>query len=282
MNNGIGKKVNGNIEISVLLVTYNHEKYAKQAMDSILMQKVDCNYEIVVVDDCSTDDTLRIIEQYKKLYPKKIRILKSKKNLGITKNYKRGFKVCRGKYIAVLEGDDYWIIDNKLQMQWQFLKNHSDYALVFNMNKIKNEITNEETIPWFDEQCKTYMTFDAETLAIGNFIGNFSICMYRGDYVRKIKDSIYDMVTYDWIFNLAVAQYGLIGYLPQVASVYRISKKSSWNSKSAEERIIITLNALDGYNKFFNYKYNKQFTDQKIELSNQLAEILKNKGVKNE
>lgn len=271
--------MNSDVEVSVLLVTYNHEKYVKEAIESILMQKINCNYEIVVADDCSTDNTLQIINYYKNLYPEKIRILKNEKNLGITKNYKRGFKACKGKYIAVLEGDDYWIIDKKLQLQWEFLKNHKDYAMVFNRNRLVNDVTKEGKLAWFDPNYKDYMAFNANTLAMGDLIGNFSICMYRGDYVRKIDDSIYDMRTYDWIFSLAVAQYGLIGYLPQVASVYRMTTTGAWSGKTDEERINAVLDSLDDYNKFFNYKYDAQFKNQRNELNRLLAEIKRSKGV---
>src|SRR5256885_224442 len=97
-------------KLSVLVTVYNHEKYIAEALDSILNQKVNFEFEIVIADDVSTDSTKSIIEKYAKEHPhRNIRILKSEKNLGITKNLQRGLQSCQGEYIAILEGDDYWI-----------------------------------------------------------------------------------------------------------------------------------------------------------------------------
>src|SRR5205085_12529467 len=99
-------------KLSVLLVTYNHEQYIRQALDSVLMQRTDFDFEIVVADDFSQDSTRAIVEGYQAEYYN-IRILQSEKNVGITHNYQPGSAACRGEYVAVLEGDDYWTSPNK-------------------------------------------------------------------------------------------------------------------------------------------------------------------------
>ena len=106
--------------MSVLLVTYNHAKFVAQALDSVLMQQANFEFEIVAVDDCSTDGTLAILQDYEKQHSQ-LRVLLSPTNLGISRNYQRGFAACRGEYIAVLEGDDYWISPRKLQAMSAFL-----------------------------------------------------------------------------------------------------------------------------------------------------------------
>jgi glycosyltransferase involved in cell wall biosynthesis len=113
--------------VSVAVITYNHSKYIRQALDSILMQKVDFEYEIVVGDDCSPDDTQDILREYQALYPDKFKMILRDKNIGGTKN---GYDVkmhCTGKYVAHLEGDDYWIDQNKLQKQVDFLNANPEY-----------------------------------------------------------------------------------------------------------------------------------------------------------
>src|SRR5467141_1026888 len=90
-------------KLSVLLVTYNHEGYIRQALDSVLMQETDFDFEIVVADDYSQDSTIAVIKEYQAKHPQ-LRILSSERNVGITRNYQRGFAACRGEYIAVLEG----------------------------------------------------------------------------------------------------------------------------------------------------------------------------------
>src|SRR6266702_1500393 len=111
----------GKMKLSVLMITYNHEKYIAQALDSVLMQEVDSNYEIVIGEDCSTDNTRKIVLDYQRKYPNKIRALLPDKNLGMLWNFVATYEACQGKYVAILEGDDYWSSPVKLQKQVDFL-----------------------------------------------------------------------------------------------------------------------------------------------------------------
>ena len=115
------------MKVSVVITSYNHEKYISQAIESVLMQKVD-ELEIIIGDDCSTDRTPEILDKYKKRYPDKIVILKDDKNLGITKNLERCIKRTTGRFVAICEGDDYWIDDEKLQKQVDFLVSNKDWV----------------------------------------------------------------------------------------------------------------------------------------------------------
>ena len=102
-----------NILVSVFVVTYNQEKYIRQCLDSILMQKVNFDYEIVIGEDSGTDNTLSICEEYARKYPQ-IRLLPKTSHLGIAGNWKRVLSECQGKYVAMCEGDDYWCDPLKL------------------------------------------------------------------------------------------------------------------------------------------------------------------------
>lgn len=110
------------------MLTYNHEKFIRQALDSILKQKVNFNYEIVIGDDASTDNTQKILKEYYKRHPDRIKLLLRKKNIGVTKNFYTVLKHMRGKYVAYLEGDDYWCDSKKLQKQFDFLENHTGFS----------------------------------------------------------------------------------------------------------------------------------------------------------
>ena len=115
--------------LSVLLITYNHEKYISQALDSVLAQKTDFEYEIVVGEDCSTDNTRQILDEYKRRYPGIIRLLYRKRNFKRpTLNVYDTAMHCRGKYIATLEGDDFWTDEKKLQKAVDFLERHAEYS----------------------------------------------------------------------------------------------------------------------------------------------------------
>ncbi|MCG3167490.1 MAG: hypothetical protein POELPBGB_03282 [Bacteroidia bacterium] len=124
------------IKVSVVVVTYNHAKYISDAINSILSQKTDFRIEIVVADDGSTDDTSAIISRFEQHYPEKIISMKSAQNKGVRENaFKSRFNI-RGEYIAILDGDDYWDYELKLQKQVAFLDEHKDYNGVFHDTKI--------------------------------------------------------------------------------------------------------------------------------------------------
>ena len=91
-----------NIKASVLMVTYNHQEFIAQALDSVLMQEVDFEYEIIIGEDCSTDNTRQIVIDYQRKYPDKIRLLLPEVNLGAHENFIATYKACNGKYIALL------------------------------------------------------------------------------------------------------------------------------------------------------------------------------------
>ena len=110
--------------------TYNHEKYISQAIESALMQKTNFAWELLIHDDCSTDGTLRIVQRYAELHPQQIKLISETKNLGLMRSYKKLIDISSGTYLAILENDDVWLDENKLQIQADFLYAHDDYAIV--------------------------------------------------------------------------------------------------------------------------------------------------------
>jgi len=264
--------MNENVKVSVLLITYNNSKFVKQAIESVLMQVTNYEFEIVVTDDCSKDSTLDIIKNYKNIYPEKIRILDNKENVGITKNYERGFKECRGEYIALLEGDDYWISPYKLQIQTDFLDSHKEFAAALNRYIIYDMETNIFKKTYYYDNLK-YVIIRTEDLIKSNLIGNFSACIYRSEAIKKLNPMLYNMEVYDWMFNIAVSEKGLIAYLPNIASVYRIHNQGAWNGRSEKEKIESMMKVCDDYNKFLNYKYSNYFLANKASCEKQLEKF---------
>ena len=264
-------------KLSVLLVTYNHEKYIKEAIESILMQNFKYDYEIVVVDDCSTDGSLQILYEYKKIYGDKINILRNEKNLGITKNYQRGFEECKGEYIAVLEGDDYWTSPLNLQKHVDFLDEHKECVLSFNrfvVDDIKSKRQNIQPWPINDK----YQLVTAADLARDNFIGNFSTCVYRANIVKKIDNSLYNIVVYDGMFNIVMAHNGLIAYLPEVMSVYRLHPSGVWTQKTEVDKLENTIEYIEVYNKYLDFVYNAEFTEHKDRLCSRIEQLINPDG----
>lgn len=103
--------------VSVCTITYNHEQYINEAIESFLMQETDFPFEIVIGEDCSTDSTRVIIDEYVAKYPNIIRLITSENNVGMQENGARTILSCIGEYIAFCEGDDYWTDKKKLQIQ---------------------------------------------------------------------------------------------------------------------------------------------------------------------
>lgn len=149
--------------VSVGMLAYNHEKYIAKALDSILMQEVNFDYEIVIADDCSTDRTREIILKYQAKYPDIIRPIFNEVNLGGQSNANVIRTACIGKYRATLEGDDYWVTTTKLQRQVDFLEQNPDYIAIGGDFTCINDHGVPCAFPWGDIQY-TYCQGDEYTI----------------------------------------------------------------------------------------------------------------------
>ncbi|MEO7562945.1 MAG: glycosyltransferase [Ferruginibacter sp.] len=126
-------------KVCILFITYNHVKYVREALESILMQKTTFLFKIVVGDDCSKDGTREIITDYAASYPDKFILSNSVNNLGAEKNFNQLLAKCidlEPDYIAYLEGDDYWLDEYRLQKQFDIMENKPDLGLVYGKYKI--------------------------------------------------------------------------------------------------------------------------------------------------
>src|SRR5688500_13476797 len=110
------------VDVSVWITTYNHEKFIAEAIESVLRQQPSLSYEIVIGEDCSTDRTREIVLSYKEKYPDKIILYLPKQNTGMVQMTKKSYSFCTGRYVAWLDGDDYWVDPFKLQKQVDFLE----------------------------------------------------------------------------------------------------------------------------------------------------------------
>ena len=119
------------ITVSVCCITYKHEQFLAQAIESVLAQQTDFSVEMVIGDDCSPDGTARLAQKYAASYPGQVRVLARQHNLGIMPNLLATWAECRGEYIAFLEGDDYWTDPTKLQRQVAALRENPDCNLCF-------------------------------------------------------------------------------------------------------------------------------------------------------
>lgn len=129
--------------VSVCMTTYNHAPYIAQAIESVLMQRTDFAVEIVIGEDCSTDNTLTICQHYQTLYPDIVRVVTGSSNIGMRANYRRTIAACRGKYVAMCDGDDYFTDPEKLQLQVDLLENNPEIAMCYTRSERKGDSSSE-------------------------------------------------------------------------------------------------------------------------------------------
>ena len=213
--------------LSVCIITYNQEKYIEQAIESILMQKTDFTFQIIISDDCSTDETPDIIKKYSEKYPDKIKAFFQEKNLGPEKNYLFCFSQAKTKYVVINDGDDYFLSPDKLQKQVDFLENNPEYTICFHpVKKIYEDTGKTEYFPTF-KMIRKGLNFN--TLLNKNYIQTNS-AMYRWLFNKEnIKDYLpEDLLPGDWYIHLLHAKAGKIKMLKDVMSVYRVNSQGIW------------------------------------------------------
>lgn len=257
-------------KISVALITYNHERYIAQCLDSILTQKGTFDLEVIIADDYSTDKTGQIVQDYQEKYPDKVVVLPTTANIGMARNAKRCLGACSGDYIVFCDGDDYLTDTYKLQKQLEFLESHSDYALCFNAVMLYFEDENRYA-PHSGQLLLKKNTLTTADIIENNCIGSACSCMHRASIVRKLPEGIFDNLFGDWMFNMACGRLGKIGFIRDWMTVYRIHAKGDWSGMSNIDRCKRLLAAIDSYNHFFSYEYAKQFRKLKASLNQSLA-----------
>lgn len=118
------------IDLSIILLTFNQERFVRKSLESILSQEFDGKFEVIIYDDFSTDGTFSILENLVE-GKENTYLFRNNKNLGLSKNYQNAFLKCKGKYIAYLEGDDYWTDPFKIQKQFTALEQNQKFSLAF-------------------------------------------------------------------------------------------------------------------------------------------------------
>jgi len=225
------------VKVSVLMLTYNHENYIKLAIEGVLMQKTNFNFELIIGEDYSTDKTRDIVLDYKNKYPDKIKLVLQEKNVGPSKNFIDILNISSGKYIAICEGDDYWIDPYKLQKQVDFLENNPDYSLVYT----DFIVINEHDIEIYDEFCykfqkaRFFSGYVFWELFKRNFIPNLTVLYKKeilNDFLKEIENKWYLI---DYLFWLHIAFNSKIKYLDLKSAKYRRHKKGFTYSRQIEK-----------------------------------------------
>ncbi|MEK8180233.1 glycosyltransferase [Flavobacterium buctense] len=252
--------------VAIWMVTYNHEAYVVEAIDSVLMQQTHFDFKLYIGDDCSKDNTRKIIQEYKEKYPHKIELLLHEKNLGASPNGIFMYQHCiqtGAKYIALCEGDDYWTDPLKLQKQVDFLEVHKDCNVCFTRaTMLKGSVLTLHEIP---KPFSSVPFFYEELLRYYNFITTASV-MFKNQKNLVIPEWITSLPFGDLGVYKVISQDKKIACIDEVMSVYRIHGEGIW---SKVKPIEAEKKYLDFYkNMYVHLNKNEQsIVSQKIKKS---------------
>ena len=238
------EEINKDVSAAIFMVTYNHEKYIRQAVKSIVSQKTNFPYQLFIGEDCSTDNTRAICLELKEKYPDKITLLLHEKNIGALKNAFQVYKACieYGKYTAICEGDDYWTDENKLQKQVDFLEANPDFNICCHRANVLNEKNKTFKTPKVLKQS----VFTQEDVANHNFLQTLTE-VFRNSAWKGLSEGYFNSISGDYFVNMMLSETGKIKYMPDVMAVYRQHIAGSWHSLGAEKGIHNTLAVLNTY-----------------------------------
>ena len=257
----MGGNNDNDIVISVCSITYNHEQYIEQMITGVLNQICSCKIELIIGEDCSTDNTRAIVQKYAADYPEIIKALLPDKNIGAKANFMNSLLACTGKYIAICEGDDYWTDPYKLQKQFEFMEANPEYSLCFtNVTVIYGNPS---------EPFNPYPEYDKTDFEIRDIIET-SRCFiptatlfFRNYLPQPMPEFFREAMSGDIALHLILADKGKIKLINEKTAAYRqheggISRSREHLEKSAKNLLFTYIRA----NEYYQYKHDYIFADR--------------------
>ena len=242
---------NVRMKLSVMMITYNHERFIAHAIESVLTQRVNFDYEIVVGEDCSTDGTRDIVMDFQLRYPERIFPLLRDRNLGAIGNLNATLAMCRGQYIALLEGDDYWSCEDKLQRQVDFLDTHPNSAMCCHRVQFLDQtgFAQKDVFPSLSPG-----PYTIEDLLKGNFVMTCSAVLRR-NLIPPLPRWFSKMKLGDWPLFALVARHGTIELMDEIMAVYRVHATSTWSSLPLISRFREGARMLRALDRHLDFRY---------------------------
>lgn len=226
------------IKVSVCCITYNHEQYLAEAIESVLAQEFDGVIEMVIGEDCSTDGTRALALGYQARYPQQIKVLTPAKNLGVMENLTATLAACDGNYIAILDGDDYWTDTTKLQRQVAALEANKDCVMCFHDAEIGYTTPPARPNVIFSQHIAAHvlpapqpegmpLRFTQLDLARVGWIAPTASLLFRDDSIpRPLPAWFIGVFSGDYTLQLLSTRHGAALYLPRIMAHYRIHGQS--------------------------------------------------------
>lgn len=239
--------------VSVCMTTYNHEKFISQAIESVLCQRTTFDVEVVIGEDCSTDNTLAICKEYEAQYPDRVRVVASESNIGMHANYRRTIEACRGKYIAMCDGDDWFTDENKLQIQVEELEN-SCAAMCYTRSERRGEDGSSAIYP------EGRLHSSIGDMLILNTAENCTTLALKSkilDYYNEVKPETKGWLTDDLPMWLWFAATQKIVAIDRVTAVHRVLATSVSHSVQWQKQLDFCY-SLDSIMLWFDEHYNNR------------------------
>ncbi len=220
--------------VSVIVLTYNHERYIEQALRSILGQLDAPAMEVFVADDCSTDRTPQILDVLLKEFPDRFRRLPRPANLGLSRNLESAWKECRGRYVAILEGDDCWTDRLKLARVVAALDAHPKWSGCFHAVLVERD-GRESPGEILTTPPRTTVVSLPELLC-ANCVTTLSSMTYRRGLITSFPAWHRYLINGDYALHLLHCEQGSLGYLPEPMTLYRVHSRGLWSSLDRARR----------------------------------------------
>lgn len=249
--------------VSVAIVTYNHEKFIEQCIESVFAQKTNFDFDVIVGEDCSTDNTRQVLMMLEQKYPGRLKPIYHQKNVGFMSNsFDYCFPRCKGKYIACIDGDDYWCDDKKLQMQVDALEKDKTAVISFTAvsfwdNTNKTLIENPAT-PFLK---KDRFTFN-DILDL-NVITTSSV-VYKNVFTNGLPPGITNFKMGDWPIWLFLLLKGDAIFIDKITTVYRIHNSGVYTPLNQDKRWILTFETYERLLTYPEFKEHATFIKQRI------------------
>jgi glycosyltransferase involved in cell wall biosynthesis len=239
------------VKLSVMVITYNHERFLAQALESILSQHVNFDYEIVVGEDCSTDSTREVLNDLRRRYPGQIVSLMRNRNVGAMKNLQETLAACTGQYVALLEGDDFWTCDLKLQRQVDFLDANPTCAISCHRARLLDEMgtSKHSLFPVIPAGVYTL-----EDLLSGNFVMTCTV-VCRWSSLGRLPGWFLDLGLGDWPLFALLATRGTINLMDDTMATYRVHQGGIWSSRTESSRFRESIRMLKALNEELAFEH---------------------------
>jgi glycosyltransferase involved in cell wall biosynthesis len=247
-------------KVSVAMITYNHEQFVEQAVRSVMMQETDFDYELIIGEDCSTDNTREIVVRLKEEFPDKIRLILHEQNVGVGRNIVITCGKCNGEYVALIEGDDYWTSKNKLTTQIKIMEENRDCVLSFHGVNIYDETT--QSLVGQDGLGQTGIKYSQQDLASKTIYPRTASTVFRRSCLN-LPSWVNSLTYVDIALFLICASSGSLIFVDQPMAVYRRHSAGVWSGPETDIRNFNAIQTYETLNRHFEFRFASQFALRK-------------------